>query len=562
MKQVDALKILKAGKNVYLTGPAGSGKTYIVKEYISYLTAHGVNVALTASTGIAATHIGGTTIHSWSGMGIKDSLSEMHIDSLTEKEYLWKRYQKTEVLIIDEVSMMSASMFDSLDRLCCAMRRNNNPFGGMQIILSGDFFQLPPIARQGEQADFIYNSRAWRESDIRICYLSEQHRQENDDALGSILAEMRSGEVSEETGELLRQHSEDHSLGDFVPTKLFTHNKDVDSVNDVELDKLPGDAEEYYMDSKGKANLVDSIKKGLLAPEILRLKIDAVVMFVKNNFDVGYVNGTLGVVERFEEGLPVVRTFSGDEIKVEATTWRLEENDKVLAEVSQLPLRLAWAITIHKSQGMTLDAAEIDLSNSFVPGQGYVAMSRVRSMDGLILKGMNNVAFMVHPEVLKYDSILKRESNKWEEVIKRFDETQMKQMHDDFIVSRGGTLDPDEIAKNKSREKQIIKEKISTVELTKQLVMQRMAIEDIAREREMTVGTIVGHLEKLRHQDKEIDLDYLRPLEKHMKKIQAAFEKTGGLKLSPVHAELEGEFDFEELKIARLFVEGVEDNDE
>ena len=148
MIQDDALNILKAGRNVYLTGAAGSGKTHVLNTYIQYLKERGVAVAVTASTGIAATHLGGLTIHSWSGMGIKEDLSDFDIELLIQKEHVWSRYHKTRVLIIDEVSMIHPRMFDALDRLARAMKENNSAFGGMQVVLSGDFFQLPPITKR------------------------------------------------------------------------------------------------------------------------------------------------------------------------------------------------------------------------------------------------------------------------------------------------------------------------------------------------------------------------------------------------------------------------------
>lgn len=422
MKQEQALDILKAGRNVYLTGPAGSGKTHALRDYISYLKDRDVTVGLTASTGIAATHFGGVTIHSWSGIGIQDFLSDADIDILMEKEYLFKRYKKTSVLIIDEVSMLTAAIFDSLDRLARKMKGVDEPFGGMQIVLSGDFFQLPPVVRGGEDNQFIYIAPAWSSADIRVCYLEEQFRH-NDDLLSSILNEMRSGEVSDESRTLLGEQSKS-KYNDFdegiVPTRLYTHNRDVDAVNDVELAKLSGEEYKYEMESRGKVNVVASIVKGLLAPETLTLKKDAVVMFVKNNFEAGYVNGTLGVVIDFKDDFPIVKTFSGEEIVVDTAQWSIEEGDKVIAEVNQLPLRLAWAITIHKSQGMSIDAAEIDLSKSFVAGQGYVALSRLRTLDGLVLRGMNEQAFQVDEEILLYDMHLRKESSKWEKVLSRW----------------------------------------------------------------------------------------------------------------------------------------------
>jgi len=184
------------------------------------------------------------------------------------------------------------------------------------------------------------------------------------------------------------------------PTKLYTHNVDVDIENNKELDKLVGKEYHYLMQSIGPAGLAQYLQKSCLAPQILRLKVGARVMFVKNNFEEGYVNGTLGVVEILGEDRIIVRTTAGNLIEVGPASWHIIENSEIKAEINQYPLRLAWAITVHKSQGMGLDAARIDLSHSFEPGMGYVALSRVRSAAGLSLVGFNEAALRISEEIL------------------------------------------------------------------------------------------------------------------------------------------------------------------
>lgn len=554
MKQKDALNVLKAGRNAYITGAAGSGKTHILNDYITYLKDRGVSVGVTASTGIAATHIGGVTIHSWSGVGIRDTLSGSDIEDLTQKEYLWKRFDKTQVLIIDEVSMLSPRLFDTVERVCRAMKRSDDPFGGMQVVLSGDFFQLPPIIRDGGETEFIHTSEAWASMDVRVCYLEEQFRHE-DISLEKILNEMRGGNVSPATREKLQKMCEEKRVHGVVPTRLYTHNADVDVENEKELAKLPDKEHAYEMSAKGKANIVESLKKSILAPETLRLKKGAVVMFVKNSFDEGYANGTLGTVEDFDRGgAPIVKTYAGKKICVQRAEWAVEENNKVLAKVEQLPLRLAWAITVHKSQGMSMDAAEIDLSRSFVPGQGYVALSRLRTLSGLSLTGINDMAFAVHPHVAKLDAHLLSQSAKWEKVLERFGEKEMSEMHKIFIQKCGGTIDAKEIEENQKKAATVPEERISTHEKTKRLIAEGLSLVDIAKVRGQTLGTIISHLEKLKEEDEDFNLDIYKPKAKDLKIIATAFKKAGDTKLAPVHGRLGGRYSYEELRLARLFL--------
>ena len=224
MLQSEALDILKMGKNVFLTGPAGSGKTHVVNEYVKYLKSMAVDVAVTASTGIAATHIGGMTIHSWSGLGIRDRLTDYDIDDLMQRQYLYKRFERTKVLIIDEVSMLHHYRLDLIEWISRQMKRSDRPFGGMQVVLCGDFFQLPPVTR-GDivESEFAYKAEVWGSSKLTICYLSEQHRQKDNIYL-SILSQIRENKVTEKTIDLLKSRlNAQDNLGTGT-TKLYTHN--------------------------------------------------------------------------------------------------------------------------------------------------------------------------------------------------------------------------------------------------------------------------------------------------------------------------------------------------
>lgn len=570
MLQVQALDILKMGKNVFLTGAAGSGKTYVLREYISFLKKHHIEVAITASTGIAATHLGGQTIHSWSGLGIRDTLTQYDIESLLEKQPLQKRYEKTKVLIIDEVSMLHHFRFDLLNRLAKAFKKNDLPFGGMQIVLCGDFFQLPPIAKRGEpEALFIYRSKAWQEAKPVICYLEEQHRQ-NDDSFLSVLNAIRNSEIDESVFEALeeRYQKEITDFDHIIPTKLYSHNIDVDTINHEQLKKLKGTEELFLMDSKGRGQLVESLTKSCLAPQELRLKVGAHVMFVKNNLEKKYANGTLGAVIGFNvDHFPIVKTASGHEIIAEPESWMVEEDGKIKAEISQVPLRLAWAITIHKSQGMSLDAAEIDLSKSFVAGMGYVALSRVKSLAGLKLVGFNNQALAVHPEIADMDKHFRKQSDaavdRLIEIGEGLGEKTLADMHQEFIELHATDIPYDDMPG-----------KVPTYMLTKALLEERIPLKQMAKERGVKEETIIDHIEQLIKEgiirDERIDISYLkneawRDPKGRLKftKIKDAFQevmeqegvkKALDIKLSPVKQKLGNSFSYAEIRLARLFL--------
>lgn len=541
MTQKEVLEILKMGHNVYLTGSAGSGKTFLLNEYINFLKTNRVEVGITASTGIAATHMNGFTIHSWSGVGIKDNLSRNDLHAISKKQYLKKRFEKTKVLIIDEVSMLQAQFLDMIDQVCKFFKQDERPFGGMQVVLCGDFFQLPPINRNSEDINFIDKSEIWNNMDLKICYLEEQYRH-SDENLTKILNDIRAGNTGEHTLKILRKRYRGEIAGAASPTKLYTHNIDVDKINYRELDNLPGSEKVYNMTSTKNLMLAEILKKSCLAPETLILKEGALVMFVKNNFNEGYVNGTLGRVDDFDEdGMPIIETLDGRKIVAQVANWVIEEEGKIKAEIKQLPLRLAWAITVHKSQGMTLDAAEIDLSKSFVEGMGYVALSRVRTLGGLRLLGLNKMALQVNEAVLNMDKELKNSSMNVIEELEMIDLAEKIKRKNEFLK----TITPPEEKKS-----------LSTHEETKFLVEQKMSFAEMAEQRNLTEGTIIFHIEKLLAQGENLDLEYLleKIPAKRFKKIKAAFTRVNDTKLSPVRELLGDDFSYEELRIARLFL--------
>lgn len=573
MKQETALNILKSGANVFLTGSAGAGKTYTLNQYIQYLKVRRVPVAVTASTGIAATHMNGMTIHTWSGIGIKEHLSSTDLKNLKERKYLRDHIEKTKVLIIDEISMLHARQFNLVNQVLKYFKDTDAPFGGIQVIVAGDFFQLPPVGKPSEnnRDKFAFMSEAWLDAGFKICYLTEQHRQE-DNQLDQILNEIRKGQVSEQSIQHLLNTRSNSVEPDI--TRLFSHNQDVDNINDQHMQRLDTKLHRFSAETSGNDKLLMTLTSSVRAPEELQLKVGAKVMFVKNNFDAGYTNGTLAEVAGFirddEHGiLPEVRLRDGSGLIVEPATWSIEdENGKVIASYTQIPLRHAWAITVHKSQGMTLEAAEIDLSQTFEKGQGYVALSRLKSLHGLRLLGLNQTALQLDSLAMKADSRFQELSVEAEESCLAYTEADLKVLHQDFIKRSGGTVNEAEIARLQKRMGQQKETTISqtTLEQTKALYEQGMDIDEIASQRELTKATIINHLARLSADDPKMDLSRIKPDEQMIKQVkrvhqklkkQAApehFAEDGSIRLRALVEALDEPLGYNDVRLALMFI--------
>lgn len=412
MDQKLALDIMLRGESVFLTGPAGSGKTYVLNQFIKKARKEGMVVAVTATTGLAATHLNGTTIHAWSGLGVRDELEPGFFENFRKDRK--KIIKEADVLVIDEISMLHDFRLDMIDDICRQVRKTDAPFGGLQIIMCGDFFQLPPVNRRGSrEGGFVVRSRAWDDLDPVICYLQEQHRQDDEQFL-AILNALRAGDVRRHHAQALLERVDVELPSHHDVTELHTVNVDVDAMNAQKLMSLKGKEHRYTVSTTGNSNYVEALKRSCLAVEDLVLKQGALVMFLKNNSEQRYVNGSLGTVIGFEGGTdyPIVELMDGREIVVEPDTWELRDGDVKRASLAQVPLRLAWAITVHKSQGMTLDAAKIDLRKAFVEGMGYVALSRVKSLQTLSLAGINRTALQISNEALEVDRMLRSKAER------------------------------------------------------------------------------------------------------------------------------------------------------
>ena len=570
MKQETALKLLKAGENVFLTGSAGAGKTYTLNQYINYLKARKVPVAITASTGIAATHMNGMTIHTWAGIGIKDFLSDADLKNMKERKYLKEHLENAQVLIIDEISMLHAKQLNLVNQVLKYFKDSDDAFGGIQVFVAGDFFQLLPVGKNDERNrdKFCFMSEAWVEAKFRVCYLTEQHRQ-GDDYLNDILNAIRAQSIDHQHIQAL-EHTRHQDIGDTF-TRLYTHNMDVDNINFKHLNEIETESKQFDAVCDGNEKLIETLKSSVRAPEILNLKKHAKVMFVKNNFDMGYINGSLGEVIGFEEDddhgiLPKVKLTDGTVLLVEPETWSVDNDaGKTIASFQQIPLRLAWAITIHKSQGMTLEAAEINLSHTFEKGQGYVALSRLKSLSGLRLLGFNSQALELDSLAIKADRRFQELS---EEAETHYELMDLTPQHNAFIRHCGGTLNETEILRN---EKKIAKGgktnyATATLDETRALFEEGYDIQDIAVERGLTPATIINHLARLQkeqnldisvaHPGEEV-VEEVRKIYKRLMKRQNAehFSDDGAIKLRPIVEATSPRMGYDQVRLALLFIQ-------
>lgn len=587
MTQDEALKILKMGHSVFLTGEPGAGKTFVINKFVSYLREHGIDPAITASTGIASTHIGGMTIHSWSGVGIRATLSDNDLEYIKSNKNVSRRIKKAGILIIDEVSMLGPDLLNSVNLACKAVRGSHLPFGGLQIVLVGDFFQLPPInnkpssssddsffsqfADEYEVAQFAYQSSAWQQLNPKICYLSEQHRQEDSQFL-AILSAIRNNSFNNDHLSILSATKLNQSQNSASSLRLFSHNANVDRVNDETLAKISGAQRDFMMTSRGPDMVTANLKKGCLSPEKLSLKIGASVMFTKNSPKDSFVNGTLGTVTGFdsESGLPIIKTKDGRSITAGPMDWSLDVDGYSIAKITQIPLRLAWAITVHKSQGMSLDEAVIDLSSVFEFGQGYVALSRVRSLNGLRLLGWNEQAFQVHPSILSQDAIFRDNSIDAEGELKMLSEDQISQIYNKNLERLGGTKPVSQTDSlnilikekgekpDKIRKPAVIKQK--THDLTLAYWDKGMDINEIAQTRELSVDTIITHISKLRVEDKINKTDLEQKIFKisnldNIMNILKYINSSGDIRLKSIFDHFEGKNSYNDIRLAFLLLD-------
>lgn len=392
-EQKEVYRAVLERRNVLVTGSAGTGKSTLLEA----LRAKFRDMIVTASTGIAAVNVFGRTVHSWSGVNTMKPIESVLEEVIRRKQYA-SRIKRAKILAVDEISMLDVSMLDSMDHIFRTIRGSDKPFGGIQMIFFGDFLQLPPVKGTG----FAFESSAWKKADIKTFHLTHVFRQK-DREFSSILNQIRIGEITPEVAAFLTSRKGLKPNKKIKPVVVHTHNDDVDKENAWALSKLKGEPHQWTAKDFGEEGPLKNIQRNCLAPEVLTLKVGAQVMCLWNIApEDGIANGSIGIVTEIDGDTPIVQFENGLIHEFERKTWECRDGEKFLAGRSQMPLRLAYSITVHKSQGMTLDAIEVSLEKCFSAGQAYVALSRCRTVDGLFIKSLNLLGIYADPHALDF----------------------------------------------------------------------------------------------------------------------------------------------------------------
>jgi ATP-dependent exoDNAse (exonuclease V) alpha subunit len=426
MTQDKAYEIIMSGQNIFLTGEAGTGKTWLLNKVIKDLREQKKIVAVTASTGIASTHIGGSTIHSWAGIGIKEKLDISDLYKIKNFPKAYNRIRYTDVLIIDEISMIHGYRLDLVDEVLRFIKDSGYIFGGVQIILVGDFFQLPPVSKRSNESNYTFNSESWKAANLKVCYLDKNYRQSEDAEFKEILNALRNSKVTNDMKKRLTNLRENKTHMEEA-INLYCTNDDVSYENYAKLSIINSTAHDFIYETKGEPKYVEKLTKDWMGESKLTLKKGAKVMTITNHPDQLYVNGSMGKIVGFadtDEQEPIIEFYKTKrKMTMKKHEWKLEDDNEngfhqILASIYQYPIKLAYAISVHKSQGCTFDYINLDLTKAFNYNMGYVALSRCTSLDGIYLSDYNYASLQTDPVVISKDKEFRSQSLENEKDVK------------------------------------------------------------------------------------------------------------------------------------------------
>jgi len=534
--QTKALDILERQGNVFLTGAAGTGKSFLLSRYLRNKPSDAFPVV--ASTGAAAVLIGGRTFHSFFGLGIMEGGVEETVLRAVRSRKLLNRLQSAVCVVIDEISMLSGATINAAERIACTARGKDEPWGGLRIIAVGDFAQLPPVTPGATQKDWAFLHQTWKDSAFLPALLDTVMRTKDGDFL-DILNFVRSGTVNDDVRTFLDAHT-GYATDDTEGTRLYAHRVRADDFNHRRLDLIPGQPRAFETDYAGEAREIDSAKRAMPIPDVLLIKEGALVMMRKNDAQEPqlYVNGSLGHVRRIEEELLVVELLTGDVVEIEKQKFSYLDGDgKELVSAWNFPVTLAWATTIHKAQGASLDSLIVDLSSLWEPGQAYVALSRVRNPGRLYIERWNPSSIRAEPLVTQlYDAMAEEMGTYVPRPLFTF-ETRSYEREDD--ADRGDT--PAKKGQTKQKRSSLIREMLAAC----------APFESIVEKAGVKPDRVLLYLEEFIAEGISIQPQYLLENVNEASRIREAFEECGLDRLRPAFDKLGGRIPFTTLRMVR-----------
>ncbi len=527
--QAKALDVLERQGNVFLTGAAGTGKSFLLQHYLANKPAE--HFPIVASTGAAAVLVGGRTFHSFFGLGILEGGIEAAISRALKSGKVINRLSRASAVIIDEISMLSGTTLQAAEAVAREARKSNEPWGGLRIIAVGDFAQLPPITPGMQTKDWAFLHPVWALSDFQPALLTTVMRTQDQEFL-QILNYIREGVVNEEVCAFL-DHRQAIEGDELTGTRLYPHRAQAEAFNMQRIQELPGVMYSFETEYVGKDLYIESAKKSVPIPGTLLLKIGALVMMRKNDSTGGmlYVNGSLGEVQDITSDLLKVRLFSGDSIEVEREKFSyLDGEGNEVVAAWNFPVTLAWGTTIHKAQGASFDRMIIDIQRLWEPGQAYVALSRVRSGDGLHIERWSREAIKAEPLVTDFYNKLADQALRY--VPRPF-----------YSVPLSNT--PKKVKKAPAQAR------ANRAKLILKSVQKQVPLADIASQCDIKPDRVVHYIEEFLVSGTQLDVEYLVRHIPNWQHIKQAFEECGYNFLKPVYEELGGKVSYDDLRLVR-----------
>ncbi len=535
--QTSALDKLEREGNIFLTGAAGTGKSFLLDQYLRDKSS--LSFPIVASTGAAAVIIGGRTFHSFFGLGIMEGGLHAAVLRASKNKRLITLLLSAQCVIIDEISMLSGTTLYAAEQIARRVRGRDEPWGGLRIIAVGDFAQLPPVTPAGQQKDWAFMHDVWRTSDFHPALLSTVMRTQESEFL-TILNHVRKGEVNDHVRDFLNRHmdaTEEQEEG----TRLYAHRAKAEEYNLRRLDSLTARLHSFRTVYEGNEQYLENAKRAMPIPDELHLKENSLVMMRKNDVSFGrlYVNGSLGHVVQIDDEELHIRLLTGETIQVQREKFSYLDGDgRELLGAWNFPVTLAWATTIHKAQGASLDRMTVDLSSLWEPGQAYVALSRVRGASGLSIERWSPNGIRAEPLVTQLYDVLSEASKQY--VPRPF-----------FTVKEISRAESDGDEESHAPARKGFGSKAKRTGQIKTLIKKQTPLKEMADAVGVKVERVILYIEEFLKAGDSVSVSYLLDGIQEADRIRRAFEEHGVERLKPAFDSLNEEFSFTELRVVR-----------